>query len=96
MGCCSSSLVDQDSTAPVNNELVTTDSNIRSIPLPEAYYSNSKPFKRAGLMWTADSPITKSQLDQQRLAFWETAPKYGVCITSTPRKILKDGRMLIN
>lgn len=68
MGCCTSSLVEQDSpTTPVV-----------VVPLPEAYYSNSKPFKRLGLMWTSNHPITKSQLEKQRLDFWETAPNDGV------------------
>lgn len=47
---------------------------------PRAYYNKSKPFKRAGLLWTADMPITHAELDHKRSAFWETAPSYGVTI----------------
>ncbi|OAD71365.1 hypothetical protein PHYBLDRAFT_95130, partial [Phycomyces blakesleeanus NRRL 1555(-)] len=34
------------------------------------------PFKRAQLTWVAEEPITRTQLDRQRTAFWETAPSY--------------------
>lgn len=37
-----------------------------------------KPFKRASLTWTADTPITRSQLEKQRETFWETAPTFEV------------------
>ncbi|CAO3624153.1 unnamed protein product [Mucor hiemalis] len=82
MGCCSSSLVDQDyltttsenynPSQQINNNETTT-----SIPLPGVYYNKSRPFKRVGLMWTSDTPITISQLEQKRYLFWETAPNYG-------------------
>ncbi|KAG2222796.1 hypothetical protein INT45_011606 [Circinella minor] len=38
--------------------------------------AGGKPFKRTGIHWTADSPITQTQLENQRTVFWETAPSY--------------------
>lgn len=73
MGCCSSSLVDQDLLATSS----TNDDN-SSIPLPVSYNNKSRPFKRIGLMWISDTPITETQLEQKRFSYWESAPTYGV------------------
>lgn len=73
MGCCSSSLVDQD--------LLTTSTNDDNSSIPITYNNKSRPFKRVGLMWTSDIPITETQLEQKRFSYWESAPTYGVCFT---------------
>ncbi|KAG0163487.1 Ubiquitin domain-containing protein 1 [Apophysomyces sp. BC1034] len=39
--------------------------------------TGGKPFKRAGLAWTADQPITQGELLIQRDTFWDTSPSYG-------------------
>ncbi|KAI8061269.1 hypothetical protein BDF21DRAFT_455646 [Thamnidium elegans] len=72
MGCCSSSPVDQDflTTSQDNYDTVT-------IPLPVSYYNKSRPFKRSGLMWTSDTPMSVTDLEQKRLTYWESAPIYG-------------------
>lgn len=83
MGCCSSSLVDQD--------LLTTSADRfdQSImPMKAAYYESSKPFKRTGLMWTSDMAMTITELEQKRSAYWESAPEYGVIYTDRPLFIL--------
>jgi hypothetical protein len=83
LGCCSSSLVDQDlltTTETPNNNNVPIPT---SIPLPGAYYNKTRPFKRVGLMWTSDTPLTIIQLEQKRCLFWETAPNYGVSLLET-------------
>ncbi|KAL7326875.1 hypothetical protein PS15p_209145 [Mucor circinelloides] len=82
MGCCPSSLVDQGSLSrsgsSTNQNTNQMDGSNRDHPtFPRAYYNKSKPFKRAGLLWTADIPITHAELDHKRSAFWETAPSYG-------------------
>lgn len=71
MGCCSSSLVDQD--------LLATSAHDDHSTTPSAYYNKSRPFKKVGLMWTSDIPITETQLEQKRFSYWESAPTYGVC-----------------
>ncbi|KAI7881652.1 hypothetical protein K492DRAFT_176989 [Lichtheimia hyalospora FSU 10163] len=43
---------------------------------PHRAAAGGKPFKRASLCWTADTPITRSQLEKQRETFWETAPTF--------------------
>lgn len=85
MGCCSSSLVDQDyltTTSEHSQHSHTRHDNntLASIPLPGVYYNKSRPFKRLGLMWTSDTPISITQLEQKRYLYWETAPTYGVHI----------------
>lgn len=42
------------------------------------HYLLGKPFKRDSLVWTADTPITRTQLEKQRETFWETAPTFEV------------------
>jgi hypothetical protein len=69
MGCCSSSLVDQTANHSSNPD--------HSAPIPLSL-NKSKPFTKAGLIWTSDIPLTQSQLDQKRSVFWETSPSYGV------------------
>ncbi|KAI7889689.1 uncharacterized protein EV154DRAFT_565133 [Mucor mucedo] len=69
MGCCSSSLVDQD--------LLATSTNDDRSTIPSAYNNKSRPFKRVGLMWTSDIPITETQLEEKRFSYWESAPTYG-------------------
>lgn len=73
MGCCSSSPVDQDflTTSEDNYDTAT-------IPLPVSYYNKSRPFKRSSLMWTSETPMTVTDLEQKRLTYWESAPTYGV------------------
>lgn len=82
MGCCSSSLVDQGSlsTFTLANQITNQqiNSNQDHIPFPRAYYNKSKPYKRTGLLWTAEMPISIVELDQKRSTFWDTAPSYGV------------------
>jgi hypothetical protein len=46
--------------------------------LPGIYYNKSKPFKRNGLIWTSDIPITLSELEHKRTLFWQAAPTHGV------------------
>jgi hypothetical protein len=78
MGCCPSSLIDQNLQTSNHHNNSSQFDDHASIPLPASYLNKSKPFKKAGLKWTSDTPLTKSQLDQKQLTFWETAPSYGV------------------
>ncbi|KAI9491316.1 hypothetical protein BDB00DRAFT_833993 [Zychaea mexicana] len=43
---------------------------------PRSTVAGGKPFKRTGLSWTADTPLTQAQLENQRTIFWDTAPSY--------------------
>ncbi|KAI8137014.1 hypothetical protein BJV82DRAFT_637222 [Fennellomyces sp. T-0311] len=43
---------------------------------PQTTVAGGKPFKRTGLSWTADTPLTQAQLESQRTIFWDTAPSY--------------------
>ncbi|KAG2198576.1 hypothetical protein INT46_000719 [Mucor plumbeus] len=66
------------STSPANqitNQQIN--SNQDHTPFSRAYYNKSKPFKRTGLLWTAEMPISNVELDQKRSVFWNTAPSYG-------------------
>ncbi|KAI8882542.1 hypothetical protein K501DRAFT_251317 [Backusella circina FSU 941] len=65
MGCYPSAHVNEDSPSR------------QAQPCPGIYYNKSKPFKRLGLAWTSDTPITLAQLEQKRLLFWETVHFYG-------------------
>lgn len=85
MGCRPSSLVDRGSlsrsASSTNQDTNPSNSSNRDHPtFTRAYYNKSKPFKRTGLLWTADMPITHVELDHKRSIFWETAPSYGVTI----------------
>ncbi|KAI9321829.1 hypothetical protein BX666DRAFT_2023917 [Dichotomocladium elegans] len=60
MGCCVSRAAENDRLDPANATATVS----------------GKPFKRAGLTWTAESPITRSQVEIQRKTFWETAPSF--------------------
>ncbi|KAF7725497.1 Ubiquitin domain-containing protein 1 [Apophysomyces ossiformis] len=39
--------------------------------------TGGRPFKRAGLVWTAEQPMTQAELQTQRDTFWDTSPSYG-------------------
>lgn len=57
---------------PLQEVMVTLDS------VSFTHFLLGKPFKRDSLVWTADTPITRTQLEKQRETFWETAPTFEV------------------
>ncbi|KAJ2961382.1 hypothetical protein NQZ79_g3407 [Umbelopsis isabellina] len=62
MGCCSSSEASSEEGGYSSRN--------------GGFRAGNKPFKRKGIKWTANPPITEDQLQQQRDTFWDTAPSY--------------------
>ena len=75
MGCCVSRAADDDEN-PQN--AVAGGSRLKVGNERNLTHQTGKPFKRTGLSWTADTPLSQAQLESQRTIFWDTAPTYEV------------------
>ncbi|KAI8355691.1 HEC/Ndc80p family-domain-containing protein [Blakeslea trispora] len=75
MGCCCSSHIVEvyDGKA---QKMAQSKPVHQSVPLPPNYNAQGKPFKRSQLVWSADEPMTQSELDQKRRSYWEVASGY--------------------